>query len=173
MNLRPNKKKEDEEQERAYQDAIAQHEEIGGVDSTISETINAMRVGREEVAERFYRQQEGSDSNESAHPLDMLRTGRKRILAKINETSKWKTPVRRGLVDDGEHGIHSLNRQLYERLEEIAQEVRPETSQTSLMEMEIQAAIKGYLVALNKILNPLRFSRDSIQVNNRFEGGNK
>lgn len=173
MNLRPNKKDDDEVQERTFKDALAQHEEIGGVDSAISETIEAMRVGREDVAERFYRQQEGSDSTESTHPLDMLRTGRKRILAKINDTSKWKTPVRRGPDGGGEQGIHSLNLQLYERLEEIAQEVRPETSQTSLMEMEIQAAIKGYLVALNKILNPLRFSRDSIQVNNRFEGGNK
>lgn len=158
----------DEEDDMSFKEALREQERLGGVDTSINETIEAMKGGRDGVAQRFYRQEGYATGEDSTHPLDILRTGRKRILDKIanqaNERPDWQS----GPEPSDNESIRSLNRQLFEKLDALTSAVPQDPSQMSRLEMEIQAVLKAYQVALHKILTPLRFNRRGLLPRERF-----
>jgi hypothetical protein len=157
-----------DEEEMSYKDALREQERLGGVDASIKETIEAMKTGRENVAHRFYRQEGDGRQDESTHPLDILRTGRKRILEKIASQNQEHSDLRADKGPGDVDSIRSLNRQLYEKLEELTNSIPQDPGQRNLVEMEIQSILKAYQNALHKILNPLRFNRQGLVPRGRF-----
>jgi hypothetical protein len=157
-----------EDEEMSYKDALREQERLAGVDVSIKETIEAMKTGRENVAQRFYRQEGYGRQDESTHPLDILRTGRQRILEKIASQNREHSDLRADdELGDGET-VRALNRQLYEKLEELTNSIPQDPGQRNLVEMEIQSILKAYQNALHKILNPLRFNRRGLTPRGRF-----
>jgi hypothetical protein len=158
----------EEEDEMSLKDALREQERLAGVDTSIKETIEAMKSGRESVAQRFYRQEGYGTREESTHPLDILRTGRKRILEKIANQNREQSDLQNDPELGDDESIRSLNRQLYEKLDALTSAIPQDPSQRNMIEMEIQAVLKAYQTALHKILTPLRFNRRGLIPRDRF-----
>lgn len=157
-----------DDNEPSLEDVMREQEELAAVDTTIAETIDVMNTGRESVAQRFYRQESSGQPGDSTHPLDIIKTGRRRILERLAQRNEQHEADGGEATLSDEEWMGELNRQLVEKLYTLTSTVPQDRAQKQMLEAEIQAAVRSYLNSVHKILNPLRFSRQVSRPGNNY-----
>src|SRR5581483_4558289 len=145
----------DAQSEAALAEIIEQQDSLATVSQSIDESVEAVRIGRNAVTDRFYRRGGLGRPNQSDRPLDMVRSGRERVIQRVNQIDIGAD------ASDFQSGssLAELSHQLGDRLTDICSNVPDDRAGRLALAAEVQAVIQSYLNAVKRTLNPLRFNR--------------
>lgn len=131
-------------------------EQIPDVEAAISETIDALRIGRSAVARGVNQQYAASGGAESGYPADLIRAGRRQV---VNQLSGAGQVVEPGTATNL---LSNLTQQLSACLRDLTMEVPEDRVGRLALESRLHAALVAYTGAVRKVLHPLHFERPTL-----------
>jgi hypothetical protein len=131
-------------------------EQIAEVDAAIAETIDALRVGCNTVARGVYQQYATNGGEESGHPGDLIKAGRRQV---VNRLSAAGQRFESGSATDL---LSKLTQQLSACLLDLISEVPRDRVGRLALESRLHAALVAYTGAVRKVLHPLEFERPTV-----------
>jgi hypothetical protein len=130
-------------------------EQLANVDAAISESIDALRVGRSAVSRGVYQRLAASGDAESGHPGDLINAGRRQV---INQLGNSGQTLESGAPTDL---LSKLTQRLSDCLFDLTSEVPKDRVGRLALEARLHAALTAYIGAVRKVLHPLHFERTS------------